>query len=84
VGYWVLPEHRGRGLTGRALRLLSEWALGAVGLMRLELLTNLDNIGSQQVALRCGYHFEGTLRSYSIGRFGRETLHMYSRIAEDR
>ncbi len=83
VGYWLLPEHRGAGLTGRALELLSQWSFTDVGLQRLELLTNLDNLSSQRVARTCKYEYEGTLRSYCFGRVGRETLHMFSRLPAD-
>ncbi len=83
VGYWLLRAHRGAGLAGRSLELLSRWAFNALNMERLELVTNLDNLASQQVAKRGRYQFEGTLRSYSYGRYGRETLHLYSRLPAD-
>lgn len=82
VGYWLVHA-RGEGLARRALELLSRWSFDELGLARLELLTNLDNEPSQAVASRARFHFEGTLRSYGIGRDGRETVHLYSRLPED-
>jgi RimJ/RimL family protein N-acetyltransferase len=64
VGYWLLPEARGRGLASRALRLVSQWALRDLALARLGLLTEPSNGPSQRVAERSGFQREGVLRSY--------------------
>ena len=37
VGYWVLPEARGRRVATRALDLAARWAFTALGLHRIEL-----------------------------------------------
>jgi RimJ/RimL family protein N-acetyltransferase len=64
VGYWLLPEARGRGLAARALRLLSEWALKQPGIARVQLWTTPANVVSARVAERAGFRREGVLRSY--------------------
>ena len=51
VSYWMLPEHRGRGVASRAVAALSDWALGALGLHRLELKHSTANPASCRVAL---------------------------------
>ena len=64
VGYWVAAPARGRGICTAALRLISEWALDALGLQRLELITDPDNRASQRVAEKVGFQREGTLRAH--------------------
>lgn len=64
VGYWLLPEARGRGLATRSVRLISRWALRDLGLARLSLMTEPGNERSQRVAERSGFVREGVLRSY--------------------
>jgi ribosomal-protein-alanine N-acetyltransferase len=64
VGYWVAAPARGRGICTRALRLLSRWALHELGLQRLELITDPDNVASQRVAEKVGYRREGVLRAH--------------------
>jgi len=64
VGYWLLPEARGRGFATRSVRLISRWALGDLRLARLSLHTEPDNERSQRVAERSGFVREGVLRSY--------------------
>jgi ribosomal-protein-alanine N-acetyltransferase len=65
VGYWLLPEARGKGLATRAVTLVSRWALGELALMRLAPFTEPSNRRSQRVAERSGFHREGVLRSYT-------------------
>jgi RimJ/RimL family protein N-acetyltransferase len=64
IGYWLLPEARGKGLATRAVLLLSRWALRELALERLGLLAEASNERSQQVAERSGFQREGVLRSY--------------------
>jgi RimJ/RimL family protein N-acetyltransferase len=63
IGYWVAREARGRGIAPEALRTLCRWAVEALGVKRLELLTDIDNRGSQRVAEKAGFQREGILRS---------------------
>ncbi|SEO28826.1 GNAT family N-acetyltransferase [Actinacidiphila rubida] len=64
VGYWTAAYSRGRGVASRALHALTDWAFTTFsdrGLTRLELLHQLDNVGSCRVAERCGYALTSTL-----------------------
>jgi RimJ/RimL family protein N-acetyltransferase len=65
IGYWLLPEARGKGLASRAVKLVSRWALRDLTLARLALLTEPANRRSQRVAERNGFQEEGVLRSYT-------------------
>ncbi|KAA9377552.1 GNAT N-acetyltransferase [Microbispora cellulosiformans] len=61
VGYWLAPWARGRGVATAAVRTLAERAF-ALGVSRIALLANVENVASQQVALRSGFAYEGVLR----------------------
>lgn len=84
VGYWVLERSRGRGLATAALRLVSGWALGELGLARVESWIEPWNVASQRAAERAGFVREGLLRSYAEYRRGRLDLLMYSVLPGDR
>jgi RimJ/RimL family protein N-acetyltransferase len=71
IGYWCAVEARGRGLTTRALRLLSRYALDELAVERLELITDPDNVASQRVAEKVGFRREGVLRSHLLHPDGR-------------
>ncbi|AMW11505.1 hypothetical protein A4E84_19620 [Streptomyces qaidamensis] len=61
LAYWVRPEHRRRGIALSAVRLLTEWAHRDVGVPRLWLEIDPDNIGSQRLASKAGYRLEKRL-----------------------
>jgi len=62
IGYGLRPDWRGRGLTTRAVRLVSNWAFYRAGLARLELGAAVDNAASRRVAGRAGFRPEGIAR----------------------
>ena len=64
IGYWCAAHERGRGLVTRALRRLCRHGFDELGLGRLELITDSDNIASQRVAEKVGFQREGVLRSH--------------------
>ncbi len=68
VGYWLAADARGHGYMTRAVQLLAKWGFHDLGLARLELTTDPDNIASQRVAERCGFQKEGHLRSHMLVR----------------
>ena len=83
IGYWVVPAARGRGAATAAVRLLSRWALSELGLARVQLDTDVDNVASQRVAERAGFVREGVLRSLIEVKGRRWTEVIHSLIAED-
>jgi RimJ/RimL family protein N-acetyltransferase len=83
LGYWVRRERRGEGVATRALRLISGWAIEAVGAERLQLHADVENVASQRVAERAGYTREGILRSW-LERHGERRDHvLYSLLPNE-
>ncbi|MEU1185580.1 GNAT family N-acetyltransferase [Streptomyces sp. NPDC005820] len=86
VGYWVLPEARGRHIATRSLLLAARWAYDEVGLHRLELGHALGHGGSCRVAERCGFRYEGTVRGAMWEEGRRDAfrdVHLHGRLATD-
>ncbi len=83
IGYIVVREARGRGIATRALRLVTDYALGEVGLERVQLMIGTGNEPSLRVAERCGYHREGVFRSLYLKPGRRADLVIYSRLPGD-
>ncbi len=69
LGYSTLPGFRGRGVTTRAVRLVSAWAF-AIGVRRLTAGTAVDNVASQRVLVKAGFVREGIQRSRFDGPGG--------------
>ena len=85
VGYWTAPWARGRGVATRATVLHTAWALGTLGLPRVELLADVGNAGSQRVAERAGFVREGIARALRprVRAQGRADMVVYARVAGD-
>ncbi|MCS6712622.1 GNAT family N-acetyltransferase [Brachybacterium sp. EF45031] len=64
VGYWVDRGVAGRGIAPRAVALLIEHLLGAMGLHRVEVCIRPENTASLRVAQKLGLRDEGTRERY--------------------
>jgi ribosomal-protein-serine acetyltransferase len=71
ISYWLSEEFQGKGLVTNAARAIVGH-LFALGLNRVELYAQPDNLRSRAVADRLGFRPEGTLREI-IGREGSYT-----------
>jgi ribosomal-protein-alanine N-acetyltransferase len=83
VSYWVLPAHRGRRVAPRALAALTAWALGSLGLQRIELRHATANAASCQVATLAGYAAEGVSRRAVLHPDGWHDMHIHARLCTD-
>ncbi|WP_073946134.1 GNAT family N-acetyltransferase [Streptomyces kebangsaanensis] len=86
VGYWVLPEARGRRVATRALGLAADWAFREVGLHRLELAHVAGHEASCRVAEHRGFRHEGLLRGALFEAGRRDAFrdaHLHARLATD-
>jgi RimJ/RimL family protein N-acetyltransferase len=85
VGYWLLPNGRGRGLASAALRTATQVVFERLEWHRVELYHALENERSCGVAKRAGYPQEGVMRSamrYPVdGR--RSDEHLHARLRSD-
>ena len=63
IGYRLFdPALAGRGIMTEACAMLCDYLFRSYPLNRLELLMNPDNVGSERIAQKLGFEFEGTLR----------------------
>lgn len=83
VGYWLLSEHRGRGIASAAVRTVERHAFGSLGLARLVIRHEPPNMRSCLLAERRGYLAEGTVRSAFVRDGERRDLHVHARLATD-
>jgi RimJ/RimL family protein N-acetyltransferase len=84
IGYWLLPEARGRGYASRATRLVATWALRTLGFPRIQLWASPDNQHSQRVAVLAGFKYEGRLRNHGVEPGGsRVDALFFSLVPED-
>ncbi|MGP9648859.1 GNAT family N-acetyltransferase [Glutamicibacter sp. AOP38-B1-38] len=83
VWYWLHAEHRGRGLSSRALAALSAELFSSYRLQRLELGLRVNNPASKKVAERCGFILEGRERGKFLIDGQRIDVLNYARLPTD-
>ena len=83
VGYWLAGDARRQGHMTRAVGLITKWGFVHLGLHRIDLMAATGNPASQQVAERCGFTREAVLRSYMVGKDGRDDLVAFGLLASD-
>jgi RimJ/RimL family protein N-acetyltransferase len=83
LGYYCGPWARRRGVMATAVRVIRDWALDELGLERLEILADVDNVASQRVALAAGFRREGVRRSFLPVRGKRSDDVLFSMVPGD-
>ncbi|CAD8068616.1 unnamed protein product [Paramecium sonneborni] len=59
IFYWVDQNYQGKGIVTRACQLIQKHAFEVLGLDLLIIHCLIENIKSANVALRCGFTYEG-------------------------
>ncbi len=62
IGYFLDEKYWRKGIATTAVRILEKIGFQKLGLKRIEILMNPRNIGSEKVALKCGYKKEGIMK----------------------
>lgn len=86
VGYWVLPEARGRRVATRALDLAARWTFTELGIHRLELDHVVGHAASCRIAELCGFSYEGLMRGAAFAEGSQDEFrdaHLHARLATD-
>ena len=84
IGYWLLPEYRGKGLVTRAVHHLCLLAFFEKGFNRIQIRCAVGNTASNAIPLRLGFTHEGTERDGELLITGKYTdINVYSILKED-
>lgn len=83
VGYWVLSRHRRRGVASTALEALEGFAFGMLGIHRLYIRHEPENLPSCALAASRGYLPEGTQRGAFERDGRRRDLHVHALLVSD-
>ncbi len=83
VFYWLDKSARRRGIASEALELVTAWAFRDFDIVRVQLVTHLENEASQRVAERCRFTREGVLRAWEPVKAEQPDVVMYSRLVDD-
>ena len=63
VGYWCRPSQSGKGLVSESVTALVGLAFERLAAVRIDLVTDEENMNSRKVAERCGFLLEGVMHN---------------------
>lgn len=82
IAYDLAPQVWGKGIATYVCRLLTEWAHSDAGLIRVQAVVLDSNQRSERVLERCGFEYEGLLRSYRLVRGRPGDFAMYAHLSD--
>lgn len=80
LGFWLLPEHWGRGIMGEALPPVLEHGFFSLDLHRIEAEVETENEASRRLLVKHGFQHEGTLRDREIKNGRTISLDVFARL----
>ncbi len=83
ISWTTYKPYRGRRVARRAVRLLTVYAFGELGLERLEAKVDPENRASARVAIRSGFRREGLLRGATTLQGERRDVAVYGLRRDD-
>ena len=83
LGYWVRKSRTRQGLAVRATRLAARYGFETLGLTRIEIVANPDNLGSRGVAEKAGATLEALVRNRIVMHGRPLPAVLYSLVPED-
>lgn len=83
IGYWLIEALTGKGVMTQSCQLVVNHAFEKLQLNRLTIRCATENVKSERVAQRLGFHYEGIEREGE--RHGKSfcDLKVYSKLAKD-
>lgn len=83
IAYDLAPGNWGRGVASAVCAAITRWAFIEYGFVRIQGTVLETNSGSARVLEKCGFHYEGMLRSYRMVRGSPGNLKLYSALNTD-
>lgn len=80
IGYWLTGSLQGNGIMTAAVRELETIAFQGLQMNRLEILADVRNKKSRNVAERRGFHLDGLLKQYTFYNGQFRDMALYSKL----
>ncbi|KRK81017.1 acetyltransferase [Companilactobacillus nodensis DSM 19682 = JCM 14932 = NBRC 107160] len=82
IGYWLGKEFQHNGVMTRTVEAAVKIGFNELKMHKINILAEVENASSNAVAVRCGFHLDGTLQDhiYSDGKF--HNANIYSLVNE--
>lgn len=82
IGYWLDESHLGQGILSRSLQALINHHAQSGEVRRFVIKCRVDNLQSNQVALRNGFTLEGCMKQAEFLNGAYDDVNVYGRIID--
>lgn len=83
IGYWLKKDINGQGIMTKSVIALCDFAFNQMGLNKLSISADVDNIGSNKVAEKAGFEFIG-MDKQDVLLYGEfRDMNRYALLKED-
>lgn len=82
IGYWLDEEHQGKGIMSQALQALIHHYAQRQEIRRFVIKCRVENVESNQVALRNGFQLEGCMQQAEFLNGDYYDVNLYARIID--
>lgn len=82
IGYWLDEEHQGKGIMSQALQALIHHYSQRQEIRRFVIKCRVENVKSNQVALRNGFQLEGCMQQAEFLNGDYYDVNLYARIID--
>lgn len=84
IGYWLLPEHQGKGVMTNMVRHLCRWCAAERNINRIQIRCAAGNRLSNAIPLRLGFTLEGAEREGELLASGQYAdINVYSLLRSE-
>ncbi len=80
IGFWLLPEHWGKGIMTETMPLIFNYAFTTIGLHRIEGFVETENIACKKALKKLQFNLEGTMQDCEIKNDAYISVDIYSKI----
>ena len=80
IGYFLDEAFWGKGIVTKAVKILEKIGFQKLGLKRINILMDPKNLGSEKVAIKCGYKKEGTMKKSIKDGNKFSDAHLYAKV----
>jgi RimJ/RimL family protein N-acetyltransferase len=83
IGYILVPSERKKGYCSEAVKIMVDYLFLSKELVRVQAITDLDNLASQRVLQKAGFKKEGIIRKAGLTRGEWADAYLFSIIREE-
>ncbi|MDF3832046.1 GNAT family protein [Cupriavidus basilensis] len=83
IAYDLAPGYWGRGIASAVCAAVAGWSYTEYGFVRVQAVVLTSNARSESVLKKCGFRYEGLLRSYRMVRGTPGDFKMFARLQSD-